>query len=203
MIACGRLAQPQHAGCCRQHLRRLLLLHHALPSEARAGRMRSSSSNGGDGGDGAAAAAPLNAATQPLQQPSAQSATTTSQKPRVIVVTGPTAVGKTAVGLELALRLGGEVISADSVQVYRGLDVGSDKVVLCCVVNMCLLCCVLCAARARLCGVFCARAAPTPHTATLQQPTKQQLPAAERRGVPHHLIDVRDVDGGDYSAGDF
>ena len=43
-------------------------------------------------------------------------------------MTGPTAVGKTAVGLELAQRLGGEVISADSVQVYRKLDVGSDKV---------------------------------------------------------------------------
>ena len=47
---------------------------------------------------------------------------------QVIIITGPTAVGKTAVGLELARRLGGEVISADSVQVYRTLDVGSDKV---------------------------------------------------------------------------
>lgn len=47
---------------------------------------------------------------------------------QVIIITGPTAVGKTAVGLELAKRLGGEVISADSVQVYRTLDVGSDKV---------------------------------------------------------------------------
>ena len=36
---------------------------------------------------------------------------------KVIIVTGPTAVGKTAVGLELARRLNGEVISADSVQV--------------------------------------------------------------------------------------
>jgi tRNA dimethylallyltransferase len=50
------------------------------------------------------------------------------QKQRIIIVTGPTAVGKTKVGLELAKRLGGEVISADSVQVYTGLDVGSDKV---------------------------------------------------------------------------
>jgi hypothetical protein len=49
-------------------------------------------------------------------------------KPKIIIVTGPTAVGKTKVGLELARRLGGEVISADSVQVYNGLDVGSDKV---------------------------------------------------------------------------
>ena len=49
-------------------------------------------------------------------------------KSKVIVITGPTAVGKTRLGLELAKKLGGEIISADSVQVYRGLDVGSDKV---------------------------------------------------------------------------
>jgi hypothetical protein len=47
---------------------------------------------------------------------------------QVIVTTGPTAVGKTAVGLLLAQHIGGEVVSADSVQVYRGLDIGSDKV---------------------------------------------------------------------------
>ncbi len=47
---------------------------------------------------------------------------------KVIITAGPTAVGKTGVGLLLAERLGGEVVSADSVQVYRGLDVGSDKV---------------------------------------------------------------------------
>jgi hypothetical protein len=47
---------------------------------------------------------------------------------QVVIITGPTAVGKTAVGLRVAELLGGEVISADSVQVYRGLDVGSDKV---------------------------------------------------------------------------
>ena len=47
--------------------------------------------------------------------------------PQVLVITGPTAVGKTAVGLELAQLINGEVISADSVQVYRNLDIGSDK----------------------------------------------------------------------------
>ena len=47
---------------------------------------------------------------------------------RVLVITGPTATGKTALGVELALRLGGEVVSADSMQVYRGLDVGTAKV---------------------------------------------------------------------------
>lgn len=45
----------------------------------------------------------------------------------VLVVVGPTAVGKTAVLLELAPRLGAEVVSADSMQVYRGLDVGTAK----------------------------------------------------------------------------
>jgi len=50
-----------------------------------------------------------------------------NKKPKVLVLTGPTAVGKTAVSLQLAQRLGGEIISADSVQVYKGLDVGSDK----------------------------------------------------------------------------
>ena len=64
---------------------------------------------------------------------------------KVLVVTGPTATGKTALGVELALRLGGEVISADSMQLYRGMDVGTAKVT-----------------------------------------------AAEKRGVPHHLIDVAD-----------
>lgn len=49
-------------------------------------------------------------------------------RPQIIIITGPTAVGKTKLGLELAKRIGGEIISADSVQVYRGLDVGSDKV---------------------------------------------------------------------------
>ena len=47
--------------------------------------------------------------------------------PKVIIVTGPTAVGKTNVSLELAEALGGEIISADSVQIYKGLDIGSDK----------------------------------------------------------------------------
>jgi len=46
----------------------------------------------------------------------------------VIVITGPTATGKTALSVELALRLGGEVISADSMQIYRGMDIGTAKV---------------------------------------------------------------------------
>lgn len=45
----------------------------------------------------------------------------------VIAVVGPTGVGKSAIAQGLALRLGGEVISADSMQVYRGMDVGTAK----------------------------------------------------------------------------
>lgn len=63
--------------------------------------------------------------------------------PRIVVVTGPTASGKSALALALARELGGEIVSADSMQVYRHLDIGTAK--------------------------------PS---------------AAERREVPHHLVDV-------------
>ena len=46
---------------------------------------------------------------------------------RVIAVVGPTAVGKTALAEELAVVLGGEIVSADSMQVYRGMDIGTAK----------------------------------------------------------------------------
>ena len=45
----------------------------------------------------------------------------------LLAVVGPTASGKTALAVELAERLGGEVVSADSVQIYRAFDVGSGK----------------------------------------------------------------------------
>ncbi len=48
-------------------------------------------------------------------------------KPPILVLVGPTASGKTAVGVELARLLGGEIISADSRQVYRHLDIGTAK----------------------------------------------------------------------------
>jgi tRNA dimethylallyltransferase len=63
-----------------------------------------------------------------------------------IYIAGPTASGKSAVALQLAARLGGEIISVDSMQVYRGMDIGTAKA--------------------------------TP---------------SERTQVPHHLIDVREV----------
>ena len=63
----------------------------------------------------------------------------------VVAVGGPTATGKTALAVHLARAFGGEVISADSMQVYRGLDIGTAKAT-----------------------------------------------AEERRGVPHHLLDILD-----------
>jgi tRNA dimethylallyltransferase len=48
--------------------------------------------------------------------------------PRLIAILGPTAVGKSALGINLAKRLGGEVVSCDSTAVYRGFDIGTDKV---------------------------------------------------------------------------
>ena len=65
---------------------------------------------------------------------------------RVIAVVGPTAAGKSALAVRLALELGGEVINADSMQLYRGMDIGTAK-----------------------------------------------LTAAERQGVPHHLLNLWDV----------
>ena len=50
-----------------------------------------------------------------------------SKKPKVIVVCGPTGIGKTAVGIELAGKFGGEIISADSMQIYRHMDIGTAK----------------------------------------------------------------------------
>ncbi len=74
----------------------------------------------------------------------------------VVVVVGPTASGKSDLAIELALRFDGEVVNCDSVQVYKGLDVGTAKV-----------------------------------------------PPDERRGVPHHLLDIVDprerCTAGDYA----
>lgn len=70
-------------------------------------------------------------------------AKTTNLHPRCIFIAGPTAVGKSEIALCLAEQIGGEIISVDSMQVYRGLDIGTAK-----------------------------------------------PPPAERARVPHHLIDV-------------
>ena len=46
---------------------------------------------------------------------------------KLLIVCGPTATGKTALAISLAKRLGGEIISADSRQVYRRMDIGTGK----------------------------------------------------------------------------
>ena len=53
---------------------------------------------------------------------------TEKEKPMLIVVAGPTASGKSAAAVELARMIGGEIISADSMQVYRYMDIGSAKI---------------------------------------------------------------------------
>eukprot|EP00177_Eucheuma_denticulatum_P001799 GFKZ01003221.1.p1 GENE.GFKZ01003221.1~~GFKZ01003221.1.p1 ORF type:complete len:454 (+),score=50.23 GFKZ01003221.1:206-1567(+) len=56
--------------------------------------------------------------------------TMSPSRPKVLVIAGPTAVGKSATALQICQKVGGEIISADSVQVYRGLDIGSNKATL-------------------------------------------------------------------------
>ena len=65
---------------------------------------------------------------------------------RPIAIVGPTGTGKSALALDVAERLGGEIVNADAMQLYRGMDIGTAK-----------------------------------------------LPVAERRGIPHHQLDVLDV----------
>ena len=49
-------------------------------------------------------------------------------KKKLIILTGPTAVGKTDLSIRLARTVGGEIISADSMQVYRRMDIGTAKI---------------------------------------------------------------------------
>lgn len=48
-------------------------------------------------------------------------------KPKIIAIVGPTASGKSALGISLAKKFGGEIVSADSRQIYRGMDIGTAK----------------------------------------------------------------------------
>ena len=48
-------------------------------------------------------------------------------KPLVVVIVGPTASGKTRLSIELAKRFDGEIVSADSMQIYRSMDIGTAK----------------------------------------------------------------------------
>ena len=49
-------------------------------------------------------------------------------KPNVIVIAGPTASGKTKLSIELAKQINGEIISSDSMQIYKWMDIGTAKV---------------------------------------------------------------------------
>ena len=49
-------------------------------------------------------------------------------KPKVIVIAGPTASGKSALAIELAKKINGEIISSDSMQIYKDMDIGTAKV---------------------------------------------------------------------------
>lgn len=49
-------------------------------------------------------------------------------KPKVVVIVGPTASGKTAISIELAKKINGEIISSDSMQIYKDMDIGTAKV---------------------------------------------------------------------------
>ena len=50
-----------------------------------------------------------------------------SNKPKIIAVVGPTASGKTSLSIALAKALGGEILSCDSMQIYRDMDIGTAK----------------------------------------------------------------------------
>ena len=52
---------------------------------------------------------------------------TKEQKPKLYIIAGPTAVGKTKASLLFAKKMNAEIISADSMQVYRGMDIGTAK----------------------------------------------------------------------------
>ena len=65
---------------------------------------------------------------------------------RPIAIVGPTGTGKSQLALDVAQQLGGEIVNADAMQQYRGMDIGTAK-----------------------------------------------LPPGERRGVPHHRLDVLEI----------
>ena len=50
------------------------------------------------------------------------------EKQPLVILTGPTAVGKTSLSIRLAKQIGAEIISADSMQVYKGMDIGTAKI---------------------------------------------------------------------------
>jgi tRNA dimethylallyltransferase len=82
---------------------------------------------GGEVGDKGLDKGPEEAAGRPMTCASSSPCSSPSAAGDLLVLAGPTAVGKSAVALGLAQRLGGEIVSVDSMQVYRGLDIGTAK----------------------------------------------------------------------------
>jgi tRNA dimethylallyltransferase len=64
----------------------------------------------------------------PSIQPLKEGIPPSTQKKKVLILAGPTGVGKTHFSLKIAQAIGGEIVSADSVQIYRGMDIGTAKV---------------------------------------------------------------------------
>ena len=62
-----------------------------------------------------------------LPRPAPDDADAVPDAPKLVAVLGPTAAGKTGLGIDLALRFGGEVVNADSRYLYRGFDIGVAK----------------------------------------------------------------------------
>ncbi len=64
---------------------------------------------------------------EPAPQPGEVTGPAPEKRTRVLVLAGPTASGKSALAVELARRLGGEIVNADSMQLYQGMDIGTAK----------------------------------------------------------------------------
>ena len=67
----------------------------------------------------------------PQEQLESVSSSTKLKRKKVIVIAGPTGSGKSSLAIKLADCIGGEIISADAIQVYKGMDIGTAKTPLC------------------------------------------------------------------------
>ncbi len=85
-------------------------------------------------------------ATYFLHKPKREKLFSLYSKPKVIVIAGPTGIGKSELAMDIAKALHGEIVSMDAIQVYRGMNIGTAKLTL-----------------------------------------------EERQNIPHHMIDIRNV----------
>src|SRR5690606_16920963 len=123
--------RPLRGGVLRRHLAPADLAHPTHPADHEPRVMIGANSQppAHDRGDlgrafpgSAAAGRDLGKAAGDTARPSRR-----AEGPTVVAIVGPTATGKTALSLQLAHRLGGEVVNADSMQLYRGMDIGTAK----------------------------------------------------------------------------